>query len=388
MRHVPIALLATACLSIPAVAAPNVVASIKPLHALVSGVMEGVAEPTLIVKGATSPHTYALKPSDAGALESADIVFWTGHGMELFLADALDSLSPNAEKIELSQTAGIELLPTREGGAFEAHVHEGEDGHDHDHAAHEHEGEAHEHEHEHEGEHDHEHAHEGEHNHEHEGDHAHEGEHNHEHEGDHAHEGEHDHEAHEHEHDHAGHSHEHGEGDMHFWLDPENAKLMVREIADTLVAADPDNAEAYNSNAEREIAELEALKLDVQATLLPVKDKPFLVFHDAYQYFEQRFGLTVAGSVTVSPEVTPGAARIDELRAKVTELGATCVFAEPNFEPAIISTITEGTQAKAGVLDPEGSALSEGPGLYGELVRGLADSLVDCLSSLSPTRST
>ncbi len=307
----PAALLGTALLTTSAMAAPSVVASIKPVHSLVAAVMEGVGEPTLLVRGSASPHNYALKPSDAGALESADIVFWSGHGMELFLAEALDTLSGNAEIVELAETPGITLLPMREGGAFEPHEHH--DGHDHDH-----------------------------------------------------------------DHDH-GHEHEHGEGDMHFWLDPENAKLMVTHIAAALSAADPENAQAYTANAEAEIAELDDLEAELAATLAPVKDQPFVVFHDAYQYFEQRFGLTLAGSVTVSPETAPGAARIDELKARVAELGATCVFAEPNFEPAIISAITEGTTAKSGILDPEGSALSEGPDLYPNLLRGLATSLVDCL---------
>ncbi|SMQ59291.1 zinc transport system substrate-binding protein [Devosia lucknowensis] len=300
-----------------AMSAPSVVASTKPIHSLVSAVMGEVAEPALIVKGAASPHTYSLRPSDAAALESADIVFWTGHGMELFLGDALESLSTKARIVELADAPGIELLPLREGGAFEAHAHG--DGHDHDH---------------------------------------------------------------DHDHDHAGdeHDHEHGEGDMHFWLDPENAKLMVAEIATVLSEADPENASIYGANAAAERVRLDELTEELRGTLAPVAGKPFIVFHDAYQYFENRFGLDVAGTVTVSPEAMPGAARIDELRAKVAELGAACVFAEPNFEPAIINTIVEGTTAKAGVLDPEGSALAEGVDLYPELLRGLAGGLVDCLS--------
>jgi zinc transport system substrate-binding protein len=308
---VPITLLSTALLTTTAMAAPNVVASIKPVHSLVSAVMAGVGEPTLIVKGSASPHTYALRPSDAGALESADIVFWTGHGMELFLAEALETLAGDATVVELAESPGITLLPVREGGAFEAHEDEG------------HEGETAE-----------------------------------------------EHEEHAHE----------GEGDMHFWLDPENAKLMVTHIATTLAEADPQNATAYQANAEAELVKLDALEAELAATLAPVADKPFIVFHDAYQYFEARFGLNLAGSVTVTPDVMPGAARIDELKAKVAELGATCVFAEPNFEPTIISAISEGTTAKAGVLDPEGGALTEGINLYPELLRGLATSLVGCLS--------
>lgn len=328
-RSLSLALVTAVLLTGTAQAAPSVVASIKPVHSLVAAIMEGIGEPTLLVRGNASPHTYALRPSDAGALQNADLVFWTGHGMELFLADALETLSIDATVVELAETPGVTLLPVREGGTFEAHEHEGEG-----HEGHEHEGD--------------------------EQDHAHE---------EHAHE----------ENSHEEHADEHEEGDMHFWLDPQNAKAMVSLIAQTLSEADPENADAYAANAEREFAELDALTTEIEETVAPVADKPFVVFHDAYQYFENRFGLTVAGSITVSPEVTPGAQRINELKARVTELGAACVFAEPQFEPAIISTITEGTGARTGVLDPEGGLLTEGPDLYPDLLRAIAASLVECL---------
>ncbi|ODT67574.1 MAG: zinc ABC transporter substrate-binding protein [Pelagibacterium sp. SCN 63-23] len=313
----PLAVLASLLLTGTAMAAPRVVASTKPIHSLVSAVMQGLGEPILIVKGAASPHTYSLRPSDAAALEAAEIVFWTGHGMELFLADALDTLATGAKVVELAQSPGIQLLSIREGGAFESHAH-GDEDHLHDHEGHDHEDED-------------------------------------------------------------EHEHEHGEGDMHFWLDPQNAALMVTEVANVLSATDPGNAAAYAANAEAELLRLDALEAELRDDLAPIAGKPFIVFHDAYQYFERRFGLDVAGTVTVSPETMPGAARIDQLRAKLAELGATCVFAEPNFEPAIVRTIVEGTDAGAGTLDPEGSALAEGPDLYPELLRGLANGLLDCL---------
>jgi zinc transport system substrate-binding protein len=333
----PVLLAATGALlaASPALAAPQVVASIKPVHALVASVMAGVGEPTLLVQGAASPHDYALRPSDASALEAADLVFWTGHGLELFLEDALDTLAIDAQVVELAESPGIELLPVREGGAFEAHSHAGEDDHDHDHAEHDHDHDAHDHE---------------------------------------------DHDDHDHE---AADDHAHPEGDMHFWLDPQNAIVMVETIATELSAADPENAAAYAANAETTIADLETLTEDLLAQLAPIADRPFLVFHDAYQYFEARFDLTVAGSVTVSPEVAPGAQRVQQLRATIAELGATCIFAEPNFEPAIASTIAEGTEASVGVLDPEGADLTPGPDLYGELLRGIADDLVACLEPQS-----
>lgn len=328
MRH---ALLATAFATLLAStglaqAAPDVVATIKPIHSLVAAVMDGVGQPRLLVKGGASPHTYTMRPSDAGALQDADVVFWTGEGMELFLTDALESLTTNATVVELAKTPALLTYPMREGGAFEAHMHEGEEHDDHDHERHGHEG--------------------------------------------------HDHD------DHEGHDHG-GEGafDMHFWLDPENAKLMVGEIARTLSEADPENAAAYKANADKEVAALTALEAELKTTLSPISDKPFIVFHDAFQYFEKRFGLTIAGSITVSPEVMPGAQRVAELKAKVAELGAACIFAEPQFQPNIVSAIAEGTAAKTGTLDPEAGNLTEGPGLYAELQRSLANALVDCLGA-------
>ena len=321
--------LAASGMASPVLAVPDVVASIKPVHSLVAAVMEGVAEPTLLVKGAVSPHTYSLKPSDAEALQGAEIVFWTGHGMEIFLQDVLGTLAGQATSVELSDAAGLELLPIREGGTFKPHDHGHQEGEEHEH---EHEEEAH-------------------------GEHAHA-------------------EPHDHEHE--------GERDMHFWLDPANAEKVVTAIAEALAKADPENAERYQSNAATEIAELKALRAELDATLAPVKNKPFVVFHDAYQYFEQRFGLTVAGSITVSPEVAPGAARLTELQSKIKTLGATCIFAEPQFTPAVINTVSEGTEARTGTLDPEGGSIPEGVELYPTLLRNLAGSMVDCLSATAP----
>lgn len=171
------------------------------------------------------------------------------------------------------------------------------------------------------------------------------------------------------------------EVDPHFWLDPVNAKLMVQAIEATLSEADPDNAAIYKTNAGKELARLDQLVAEVQATVDPVKSKGFIAFHDAYQYFEKRFGMQASGSITVNPELLPGARRVDEIRAKVEALGATCVFAEPQFEPKLVSIVLEGSQAKSGVLDPLGATLKDGPDLYFELIRGLAKSLKDCLSN-------
>jgi zinc transport system substrate-binding protein len=168
--------------------------------------------------------------------------------------------------------------------------------------------------------------------------------------------------------------------DTHLWLDPMNARAMAAMITTSLSAADPSNALAYQANQKALDDRLEALDQEVEKTVAPVKDKPFIVFHDAYQYFEKRYHVHVAGSITVSPETIPGAQRVAEIHDKVEHIGATCVFSEPQFEPKLVNVVIEGTSAKSGVLDPEAANLPEGPDLYFELMQGVAKSLKDCLS--------
>ncbi|HEV7248411.1 MAG TPA: zinc ABC transporter substrate-binding protein ZnuA [Shinella sp.] len=312
---------------------PNVVVSIKPIHSLVAAIMQGVGEPDLIVEGAASPHTYSLKPSNAAALQDADVVFWVGHGLEAFLEKPLEALGSKATVVELDDAPGLEKLHFREGGPFEAHEHEGEEGHEHAAEGHDHGKEAEE--------------------------------------------------AHAHGEE-AGHEgHEHGEFDMHLWLSPDNARAIAAETAKVLSDKDPANAEAYKANLASLNDKLAALDKEVAETVAPVKDKPFIVFHDAYQYFEHHYGVHAAGSITVSPETLPGAERLTQIRDKVKTLGATCVFAEPQFEPKLVNVVIEGTPAKSGTLDPEAATLEPGPDLYFTLMRSIATSLRDCLGRAS-----
>lgn len=189
----------------------------------------------------------------------------------------------------------------------------------------------------------------------------------------------HDHAAAHDGHDHAD-GHDHGEGkDLHFWLNPLNAQALAGEIAARLTQADPAHAEHYQRNLQTLQQRLAALDSELSSLLQPVKDKPFVVFHDAYQYLEARYHLNVSGSITVSPEVVPGAARIAQMRQKIQSLGAACVFSEPQFEPRIIQTLVQGTPVRTGVLNPEGGELPAGENLYFDLMRGNAKALRDCL---------
>ena len=368
MRFLKPFLIASTLLSTSALAAHaeiKVVASIKPVHSLVAGVMQGVATPSLIVEGAGSPHTYALKPSQAENLEKADVVFWIGDELEAFLEKPIEAIAGKAKTVELIDAHDLVKLEFREGGAFDDHDHGEHEGHA--------EGEAHDHGKKAKKDHDHDHEHEktAEKDHDHDHDHGHEK----------AAEKDHDH-----EHGHkeaAHHGHDHGEFDPHVWLDPVNAKALVHEIEEALVEADPENAETYKANAKSMTAKLDNLVAEVSADLAPLKGKGFVVFHDAYQSFEKRFGLTAVGSITVSPEVMPGAERISELRAKVKKLSANCVFSEPQFQPKLVATVTEGTSARTGVLDPLGAGIEDGPDLYFTLIRDMASSFKTCLSEAS-----
>ena len=161
-----------------------------------------------------------------------------------------------------------------------------------------------------------------------------------------------------------------------------DTKLVILS-ADGLGLSHAVNAATYEANAKKELERLDALTRDVEAIIEPVKDRPFIVFHDAYQYFENRFGLHAAGSVTISPDHAPGAERIAAIRHKISDLGATCVFSEPQFESRLIATVTEASATRVGILDPLGAGLAAGPDLYFGLIENMARSFADCLSGQS-----
>lgn len=294
----------------------EVVATLKPIHSLVAGVMAGVAEPTLLIKGGGSPHSYSLRPSEARALSRADLVFWVGAEMEVFLERPLAALAGEAQVVALSRAPGIVLLESREGGAWDRHE---EPGAQEEHGALEGHG-----------------AQEG-----------------------------------------------HGERNMHIWLSPNNAAAIVRAAVAGLSAADPDEADRYRENGAALLKRIEAQSVELSGILAPVTAVPYVVFHDAYSYFEQHFGLRPLGSVTVNPERKPGARRLTEIRRKIVGLRAACVFSEPQFPPALVKTVIEGTVAKTGVLDPLGSELGSGPDAYFQIMSGLAKSLKACLAPAS-----
>lgn len=319
---------------------PNVAVDIAPVHSLVARVMDGVGTPSLIVQPGASPHGYSLRPSDAAALQAADLVFWIGEDLTPWMEDAVDTLAVDAAVTTLLDVDDITLLDFREGVMFEEHDHDDHDDHgDEDHA----EGEEHD---------DHD---------DHGDDHA-EGE---------AHD---DHDDHD---DHAG--HDHGEHDPHAWLSPSNASVWLNVIAGELSAADPDNAGAYFANAAAARAEMDALSAEINATLDPVRGGSFIVFHDAYQYFETDFDFAASGAISLGDASDPSPARIAEIQGLIRAEGVDCVLAEPQFNPGIVATVLDGTEASTGVIDPLGAALEPGPGLYPQVIRDMAYTLAECL---------
>ena len=325
----------------------KVVASIKPIHSLVSYLMDGIGKPDLIVDGYASPHGFAMKPSHAKMLQNADLIFWVGEDLENFLEKPLSSIAKKAEKIELIEIKGLQVLKFRERNIFDEHDHE--HGHD-DHGKKEDDHDDHGHDDDHgkkEDDHDHDHDDHGK--------------------------KEDDHDDHGHD-DHDGHAH--GEFDPHIWLDPINAKAKLNEMAEHLIENDPKNEAKYKSNLAKALQEIDKLTIDVMTDLSSSVSS--IVFHDAYQYFEERFNVKVLGAFTVNTDVMPGAEQLAEIREIIEHDKVACVFSEPQFNPDIINAVAKDMKIKTGVLDPLGATLDPGKDLYFNLIRNMSASFKGC----------
>ena len=314
----------------PANAELKVVTSIKPIHSLASYLMDGIGKPELIVDGYGSPHGFSMKPSHAKMLQNADLIFWVGEDLENFLEKPLKSIAKKAEKIELIEIKGLNVLKFRERNIFDEHDH----GHD-DHGKKEDDHDDHDHD-------------------------------------DHGKKEEHD----DHD-DHDGHEgHAHGEFDPHIWLDTMNAKAMLNEMAEHLIENDPKNEAKYKSNLDKALKDIDKLTIEVMTELN--NSVSSIVFHDAYQYFEKRFNVNVLGAFTVNTDVMPGAEQLAEIREIIEHDKVACVFSEPQFNPDIINAVAKDMKIKTGVLDPLGATLDSGKDLYFKLIRNMSASFKGC----------
>ena len=288
-----ISVLLAFCLVVSAAAgSPRVVADIAPVHSLAARVMDGVGEPGLLVPSGTTPHGFALRPSDAELLAGAEVVFWIGDVYTPWLGEAIESLAPEA--------ASVPMMESEEGESSAGHGH----GHAH------------------------------------------------------------------------GHGHGHGGEDPHIWLDPVEAQEILERMAEALSESDPANAARYAANAVVGRGELDRLAKEIETILAPVRGKRFVLYHDAFGHFEERFRFEAAGAIADGDAALPGPARIAELR----KLDPVCVFAEPQHDSRFVEVVAEGSGARMGVLDPLGAALPPGPGLYPALLKGVARGLADCLA--------
>ena len=305
----------------------KVVTSIKPLHSLASYLMDGVGKPDLIVDGYASPHGFSMKPSHAKMLQNADLIFWVGEDLESFLEKPLSSIAKKAEKIELMEIKGLNVLKFRERNIFDEHDHDDhakkEDDHD-DHDDHDKKEDGHD-----------------------------------------------DHDGHD---EHEGHAH--GEYDPHIWLDPLNAKVILKEMTEHLIENDSKNASTYKSNLDKALNDIDKLTMEVMTELN--KSTSSIVFHDAYQYFEERFNVNILGAFTVNTDVMPGAEQLAEIREIIEHDKVKCIFSEPQFNPDIIKAVAKDMNIKTGVVDPLGATLNPGKDLYFDLIRNMSASFKGC----------
>ena len=307
----------------------KVVASIKPIHSLASYLMDGIAKPDLIVDGYASPHGFAMKPSHAKMLQNADLIFWVGEDLESFLEKPLNSIAKKAEKIELMDIKGLNVLEFRERNIFDDHDDHDHNGHakkkkdDHD----DHDGHAKKKKDEHD-----------------------------------------DHDDHE--------GHAHGEYDPHIWLDPINAKVILKEMTEHLIENDSKNASTYKSNLDKALKDIDKLTMDVMTELN--QSVASIVFHDAYQYFEERFNVNILGAFTVNTDVMPGGEQLAEISEIIEHDKVSCVFSEPQFNPDIIKAVAKDMNMKTGVIDPLGATLDPGKDLYFDLINNMSSSFKGC----------
>ena len=343
----------------------GVVTTIQPINSLVSAVIGNTGKTISLIPVEVSPHEYKLKPSDTKKLQNANIIFFVSDHLESSVTKVFKNLPKNIKIINLMEDAGIKHLAIRDNEAWERHDHhhghgdhDDHDKHakkhnDHDHDKHEKKNDDHDHD-KHEKKHD---------DHDHD---KHEKKHD-----------DHDHDKHVKKHD--DHDDHEKEDDVHIWLSPDNAVKIIKKINKELSLYFPENAETYDKNANQMIKEINQLKVELKKELSGIKDKPYIVFHDAYQYFETSFGLNAAGSVALEGDIASSPKQISIIKDKIVKLKASCVFQEPQFDSKLVKIVVEGTNAQIGILDPLGVNIKSGENFYLQLLKNMAKSLKDCL---------
>lgn len=285
----------------------RIVVTIKPIHSLVSSIMEGVDAPEveLLLQDNQSPHTHQLRPSEAQKLDTADVVIWVGDVYEMGLAKRIKFLASRAELITITELPGIQLYPNR---TFDEsslcaknccnHCHQGEEEHD-------------------------------------------------------------------------DHHHDHTTNDGHLWLAPNNAKAIVVALTQKLMTLDPKHAGDYKLNSEKTLAKINDLTLELTEEVVGLKAKKYMLIHDFTQYFDRFFGTKAVGVIRVNPSLEPTPKHLREISETLTAGGADCLFGEPQFSNKLVSQLVKDTGVNYETLDYLGLDLEAGPNCYFEIMRRL-----------------
>lgn len=298
---------------------PRVLASIKPLQLIAQAITADVTEVDVLLPPGASPHSHSLKPSDARKLHSADVIFWVGPSMEAFLPKILEN-TKNAKGMAMMDIPGIQL---RKNGASTSEEH------DHsEHSLDEKHGEKH-------------------------------------------------HEKHHHEDEH---HHDHGEYDSHIWLSTLNGRAMATAMTKVLASRDKANASQYEKNLKAFLQTMDKADARNTGKLTHTRQRPIFVFHDAYGYLQEQYQLNIAGHFTLNPEQQPGARHLSQLRERLKKAGNTCIFREPQFQPAYIDRLTKGLPVKVSVLDPLGENIEARPDGFARFINTLVDNISECVS--------
>ena len=307
----------------------GVISTIQPINSLVSAVIGNTGKSITIIPPEQSPHDFKLKPSDVKVLQNSNVIFYVSNHLENSITKVFKNLPKNIKLINLMEESGVNHLAIRDNDAWERHDHHGHDDHD-DHDKH---GKKHD---------DHD-----------------------------------DHDKHGKKHD--DHDDHEKEDDVHVWLSPDNAIKIVQKVNKVLSLYFPENSKIYNDNTTKFIDKIRDLKMELVKELSPIKNKPYIVFHDAYQYFEKTFELNAVGSVALEGDIASSPKQISLIKDKIVKSKALCVFQEPQFDSKLVKIVVEGTDAKIGTLDPLGVNISENKDFYLQLITNMAKSLKECL---------
>jgi len=320
----------------------GVISTIQPINSLVSAIIGNTGKSITIIPSEQSPHDFKLKPSDVKVLQNGNIIFYVSNHLESSITKVLKNLPKNIKLINLMEESGVNHLAIRDNDAWERHDHHGHDDHD----VHDKHGKKHD---------DHD-------------DHDKHGKKHDDHD---------DHDKHEKKHD--DHDDHEKEDDVHVWLSPDNAIKIVQKVNKVLSLYFPENSKIYNDNTTKFIDKIRNLKMELVKELSPIKNKPYIVFHDAYQYFEKTFELNAVGSVALEGDIASSPKQISIIKDKIVKSKASCVFQEPQFDSKLVKIVVEGTDAKIGTLDPLGVNISENKDFYLQLLTNMTKSLKECL---------